>query len=368
MTLLEDGEKAYREIISCIRSAKKEIYLNVFLWRDDAVGNLMAGELLAAAERGVKIGIRKDRYGVMGELSEEDRSSFFPYQLTRKEKIKITLLILLYNPGLFLMKYKETGRLSLKKLLAHPKVNVSVRPYGDHSKFYLIDRKILIFGGMNIENKSYAHDRFGRRWHDFMVKIEDIDIAERFLRKWRGLHFSGEDIFSMNRKGRIKRFDMKETYLKLIREAGEELTIIMAYFSPMPDILEALHDAVRCGVRIRILMPERANYLNHANRKTMNILRSFSKEGVLFLYRAEEMVHTKLLMNEHEFSLGSCNLTAGSFNWLGELNLIHPNGDDDFSRSVRAAVERAFRSAKRVRTGDLMIYDPLWALVETGMI
>ncbi len=368
MILLEDGEKAYREIISCIRSAKEEIYLNVFLWRDDAVGNLMAEELLAAADRGVKIGIRKDRYGVMGELSEEDRSSFFSYKLTRKEKTEITLLTLLYNPGLFFMKHKETCRHSAETLLAHPKVKVSVRPYGDHSKFYLIDRKILIFGGMNIENKSYAHDRFGRIWHDYMVKIEDREIAERFIRKWRGLNFSGEDIFAMNRKGRIKRLEMKETYLKLIREAREELTIIMAYFSPMPDLMEAMHDALKRGVRVRLLMPKRANYLNHANRKTMNILKGFSGEGELLLYLSDEMVHTKLLMNEREFSMGSCNLTAGSFNWLGELNLIHPNGDDGFSRSLKASVERAFRNAKRLREGELMIYDPLWAFVETRMI
>ena len=60
-----------------MREARESIYINMFIWRDDVIGNTIARELLEAADRGVKVEIVKDRYGILCEYSEEDQSSFF---------------------------------------------------------------------------------------------------------------------------------------------------------------------------------------------------------------------------------------------------------------------------------------------------
>ena len=49
-TLLIDGKRAFPEIISCIENAKKSVYINIFIWRDDIIGNRMGEAVLKAAK------------------------------------------------------------------------------------------------------------------------------------------------------------------------------------------------------------------------------------------------------------------------------------------------------------------------------
>ena len=43
--LLIDGKNAFLRIIECIRRAEKSIYINMFIWRNDTIGNLIAEEV-----------------------------------------------------------------------------------------------------------------------------------------------------------------------------------------------------------------------------------------------------------------------------------------------------------------------------------
>ena len=85
--LLTDGREAFPEILSCIENAKKYVRINMFIWRDDKIGNRMAEAVLSAAERGVKVEISVDRYGVLLEKSEECKRSFFHKTQSFSEKI-----------------------------------------------------------------------------------------------------------------------------------------------------------------------------------------------------------------------------------------------------------------------------------------
>lgn len=70
------------------------------------------------------------------------------------------------------------------QLKAHPGIVMmdGVRTY-DHSKYYIFDRRVMILGGINIEDKEYYSDLKGRRYHDYMVKISDPDMVAQFLEK-----------------------------------------------------------------------------------------------------------------------------------------------------------------------------------------
>ena len=67
ITLLVNGNNAFPEIIKSIEKAKESIYINMFIWRDDEIGNRVAAAVLGAADRGVKVNISVDRYGVVLE-------------------------------------------------------------------------------------------------------------------------------------------------------------------------------------------------------------------------------------------------------------------------------------------------------------
>ena len=54
-TLLVDGNNAFPEIIRCIENARRSVYINMFIWRDDAIGNRMAQAVLTAADKGARV-------------------------------------------------------------------------------------------------------------------------------------------------------------------------------------------------------------------------------------------------------------------------------------------------------------------------
>ena len=90
--LLVDGENAFNEILSCIDNTKHVIKINMFIWRDDEIGNEIGKHLYDAANRGVKIFISIDRFGYVLEKAEEYKKSFFHRNPSLHEKFKIKVL------------------------------------------------------------------------------------------------------------------------------------------------------------------------------------------------------------------------------------------------------------------------------------
>ena len=70
-TLLVDGAAAFDEILRCIDAAHSSILINMFIWRDDNIGNKLARAILQAADRGVHVTISIDRVGMILERCEE---------------------------------------------------------------------------------------------------------------------------------------------------------------------------------------------------------------------------------------------------------------------------------------------------------
>ena len=96
LTLLVDGKNAFPGILRCIDGAKESVRINMFIWRDDTIGNRMGEAVLSAAERGVKVDISVDRYGVVLEKAEECKRSFFHKKQSCTERIKTRVLELFY--------------------------------------------------------------------------------------------------------------------------------------------------------------------------------------------------------------------------------------------------------------------------------
>ena len=159
MTLLINGENAFPEIIRCIESAKKSVAINMFIWRDDKIGNRMAEAVLNAANKGVKVHISVDRYGVVLEKCEESKRSFFHKQQSLIEKIKICALEMVYPKNGRAGKVEDVYTLMYQQIVEHPNIEVCADAFkADHSKWYIIDDEILFLGGINIEDKENGCD------------------------------------------------------------------------------------------------------------------------------------------------------------------------------------------------------------------
>ena len=162
-SLLIDGKQAFPEILRCIEHAERSIGINMFIWRDDAIGNRIAAAVLAAAERGVQVDISVDRYGVVLEKAEESKKSFFHKRQTPAEKVKIVALELLYPMEGAPKGARDEESDLYRAIMCHPNIRVERDTFkADHSKFYIFDDEVLILGGVNIEDKENGCDMQGR--------------------------------------------------------------------------------------------------------------------------------------------------------------------------------------------------------------
>ena len=369
LTLLVNGQRAFPEIIRCIEEAKTSLQINMFIWRDDRIGNRMAQAVLAAADRGVTVYISVDRYGVVLEKCEECKRSFFHKEQTLTEKCKSRLLEIFYpentQPGAVKDEYTDL----YQRIMAHPNITVSADVFkADHSKFYIIDDRILFLGGVNIEDKENGQDLSGRVYGDYMAKLEGAEYVRAFREKLATGRNVLEDIFfGLNLKEPVRRFEMEELYLDLINGAQEELHITMAYFSPLEHFVEAILAAHRRGVKVTILIPQRANFQNDSNRRTVcNLLKG--SNGGIRVWLSPKMLHTKLVMNERTISFGSTNITKKAFNQLNELNLFVPNDDSEFAKAMGESIAADIRISQPVTSADEVEHNRLMAWLEGFMV
>ena len=358
--LLRDGSEAFPEILSCIKQARKSIVINMFIWRGDQIGSAIAEAVLEAADRGVKIDIIKDRYGICCEYGEEDQTSMFHPVPTAYETAQIRTLEFLYNRDLFGKEITGIPNPLALRMRSHPNITVhsdTIRK--DHSKFYLFDDEILIFGGINIEDKENGSDRLGRTYRDYMVKLCGTEAVSAFKAHRSGCKDKRTSIFAQNIKAPVRQFEVKDAYLDLIRNAEKELTILMAYFSPVPEFMHEIEQASLRGVNVRILIPGHANFNDSSNHYTVNQLYNFGQKHrtSISVYRSPDMTHTKLVRSEKTICLGSCNITKNAFDTLDELNLIVPVDNSEFTEQVIESSEQIIQNASKVTCSEELEYD-----------
>ena len=368
ITLLDSGREAFPAILAAIRGAERSIDINMFIWRDDAIGNEMAEAVLAAAERGCDVRISVDRYGVVLEKAEECMRSFFHKRQSPIERLKSRTLARLYpTPG---MRYPVPDEESplYRAVMAHPRIRVEHDVFkADHSKFYVIDEKILFLGGVNIEDKENGADRHGRVYGDLMVRLCGEEAVARFYAAREGRPYPREDYaFPLNRKTHGI-FEMEEHYLTLIREAERELFIAVPYLSPLPRFIEAIGDAARRGVAVTLLLPERANFQNDTNRKTARRLLRACGKGIT-VYLSPKMLHTKAVLTERAVSFGSANITKKAFCQLDELNLAMPEGRFPLTEDLRRVLNAELSLSRRVVGEEDLDYCKLVALMEGAIV
>ncbi len=369
--LLRDGTEAFPEILSCIQKARKSIVINMFIWRGDHIGSAIAEAVLQAADRGVKIDITKDRYGICCEYVEEDQTSMFHPVPTAHETMQIRALEFLYNRDLFGKEITGIPNPLALRMRSHPNITVhsdTIRK--DHSKFYLFDDEILIFGGINIEDKENGSDRLGRTYRDYMVKLCGTEAVSAFKAHHAGNDNGDASLFAQNIKAPVRQFEVKDAYLDLIRNAEKELTILMAYFSPIPKFMHEIEQASLRGVNVRILIPGHANFNDSSNHYTVKQLYDFGqKYGTsISVYRSPDMTHTKLARSEKTICLGSCNITKNAFDTLDELNLIVPADDSEFSKQVIESSEHIIQNAAKVSCSEELKYDHFLSRLERTVL
>ena len=257
--LLRDGPETFRATFAAIRSAKHEINLEYFIFEDVQSDGAQLGDLLIAKRKeGVAINLIYDGLG-----SFNTPSAFF--DRLRKAGVKVVE----YNP--------------LDPLKAKAPYSLNDR---DHRKILVIDGATAIIGGVNLD-VSYqigpdgkSKDITGKptdRMRDTDLEIEGPAVAQLqalFLEHWRAQHgppLKDDRLFpALSHEGQavvriigsspasaVPRYYV--TLISQIRSAEKSITICAAFFVPTHDEVEALKQAARRGVAVRLLLPDHGN-------------------------------------------------------------------------------------------------------------
>lgn len=174
VSILELGDDALLARIHLIRSARRSIDLQTFIWRDDPTSRFVFDELVKAAGRGVLVRVLIDAFDIPGT----------PEQLARMARAHRNIEICLYKP---LAETAEIGTIGVWESLLFKTKHLNRRM---HNKLLLVDGRIGIAGGRNYEGKYYDRDdRFLFRDRDIVVAGPAVaDMLESFELFWQDKH------------------------------------------------------------------------------------------------------------------------------------------------------------------------------------
>lgn len=361
VSVLIDGPNTYASIESDLKAARHHIHLETFIFGADDIGRRF-GELLAQKRKeGVEVRVLYDSIGSM------DTPKDFFEQL-RQQGIEV----------------REFRPMNPVK---NPRIwEIHNR---DHRKIIVVDGKIGFTGGINIDStySSASTSRPGPKrgmkdgWRDTHVRIEGPAVEQLqtlFLESWAdagdpvqvgesGGYFpqpwpAGDALVTI--VGNDSDSDDRSlygTYLAAIRHSTHRLWITHAYFAPNEELLDAMADAARRGVDVRLIVPAFTDS-GLVLRATQSTFTPLLQAGVKIHELKDALLHAKSVVVDGAVSIvGSANLDMRSFLHNDEVNAIVIN------RDFGQRMEQVFRrdeSASRAVTLERWKKRSLWQRVK----
>jgi cardiolipin synthase len=298
-----DGYSFFHALLKEIASAKDHIHLDMYIFEDDALGNMVRDALVAKAREGVEVRLIYDDVGCWNVSNR-----FF--ERMREEGIEVAPFLPVRFPSFT------------------SKVN-----YRNHRKMIVIDGRTGFIGGMNIALR-YVKGTKSQPWRDTMLQITGsgvYSLQRAFLVDWyfvdRNLisnrkyypHPSeesshNESLLQIVTSGPDTPYpEIMQGYVRMILAAKKYIYIETPYFLPTDPVLFALKTAAAGGVDVRILVPLRSDtkFVEWAGR---SYLREMVKAGVSVSYYKTGFLHSKMIVCDDAIcSCGSTNVDFRSF-------------------------------------------------------
>ncbi len=313
LTLFVESRPLIASVVEDIRTARERVWLETYIFLDDAAGRAVADVLQERARAGVDVRVLYDAVG-----SQATSTAFFSD---------------LERAGAHVHAFH-----SLREALWRFRP-LRILNRRDHRKLLVIDDRVAYFGGMNVVDVSSTLTvkqaeglPTSAGWRDVHVRLtgpQQRDVAESFDRSWRRAH--GEAVPwkpRAYRKGLLARgsesiqfFDSgpgpgyssaARLFARLIKAAQRRLTLSIAYFLPVGGVLRSLLNAPRRGVAVRVIVPGDSDVpvVQHAARHLYTWL---LRRRVRIYERQVNMLHSKVMVADDQWTVvGSCNLDARS--------------------------------------------------------
>lgn len=307
------GSDFFLAMLREIGKAKEHIHIDSFIFRDDALGYLIADALIDKAQEGVEVRIVYDDVG-----SWRTKNKFF----TRMKRAGIEVYPFM----------------PVRYPLFTSRVN-----YRNHRKIYVFDGKVGFIGGMNIAHR-YIKGTKKQAWRDTQVRIEGTAVyglQRAFFVDWffvchtlmtnhkyyPPIQINENDtlvqIVTSNPTSQWP--EMEQGYVRILLDAKKYVYMETPYFLPTEPILFAMRTAAVSGVDVRLMIPfdTDTKVVEWASR---SYVLDTVKAGVkVFFYKAG-FNHSKLLVTDDCLAtIGSTNIDFRSFENNFESNAFFYN-------------------------------------------
>jgi cardiolipin synthase len=333
VTLLYDGPQTMAAMIASIKAARDHINLETYIFDQDELGIQFADLLIERQRAGVQVNVIYDSVGTIG------------------------------TPQAFFDRMRDAGI----RLLAFNPVNPLklVGPWQpnqrDHRKILVVDGVVAFTGGVNISS-TYANSSLFRSkarrstevgWRDTHIQIEGPAVAAlqlAFLDNWASqkspelpdsnffppLTEAGDKLVRVLASEPGGDYEIYKAYVLAILGAKATVHITSAYFVPDAQILQALIDAAKRGVEVKIILPgvTDSGLVFHAAQSYYDEMLA----GGIRIYQLQiAVLHAKTAVIDKVWStVGSTNIDTRSFLHNNEINVVV------YSAEFGEAMENAF--------------------------
>ena len=317
LSLLRDGTGFFPALLAAINAAQVEIRLETYIFEPDETGLAVANALMAAARRGVHVGLLIDGFG----------AKCFPVPLQQELKAA----------GVYLLFFRpELSRFSLKRS----------RLRRLHRKLSCFDGELAFVGGINILNDDDGPDLAPR--YDYAVQIKGpaaADVHRALTHQWRYTSWvqlkkqlfvsplllvesdwsvpkGGATARLVVRDNARNRHSIERAYLEAIQNAQTEIIIANAYFLPGLRLRKALMRAAKRGVNVVLLLQDERDQalLQYASWAYYSNL---INAGVKVYQYKQGFMHAKVAVIDGEWAtVGSSNIDPFSLLLAREANLF----------------------------------------------
>lgn len=329
VTLIRGGRAYFDTVMRLIEEARQSIYIRVYLFAEDHTGQQVADALKRAAQRNVAVYLLADGYVSQG------LSQHFIQQL-RAAGVHFR-----YFEPLFKSRKFYFGR----RL---------------HEKVIVTDHHYALVGGVNIADR-YNDINDIPAWLDFALLAEGEIARLLCMHCWKGWQLltrkktrnfclsntpsvsapsqNIDVVIRMRRNDWVKRRnEISRSYVAMLRNAEQEITILCSYFLPGKIIRKSMLQARKRGVRIRVIAAGKSDVMisKYAERWLYNWL---LRAGIELYEYQESILHGKLAVcDDNWMTIGSYNINNISAYASIELNLEVRN--PTFTKKTRKELDQ----------------------------
>jgi cardiolipin synthase len=330
-TVLTNGDRIFPAMLEGIRNAKRRISFETYIYKKGKMADEFTLAFEDAAKRGVRVNLVIDAVGGSGIGDEHVKR--------------------LEQAGCRLARFNTPTWYSLEEL-----------NYRTHRKILVVDGETAFTGGVGIDDQWMGNAQDKEHWRDTMIQVVgplarlmEGGFYENFAEAAAGAITPELDDTTQEADAEGAAFvvrssptgganDLKRLYLLALASARQTVDITTPYFVTDESSRWSLEDAVRRGVKIRLVLEgdiTDAMPVKYASRKHYEQLMEMGIE--IYEYQPT-MMHTKTFVVDGTWSMfGSANFDNRSLELNDELNIGVTSQSlaarllEDFERDLKAS-------------------------------